>query len=215
MRVERSERTVRPPGMVSAAPEQTLPAPFESRRRTTAPASEKPVEARPPRPVRERPARSDSDEAPAKLEKYRVEVGHRHGMKPGNLVGAVANEAGLDSRYIGRIEIEDDHSFIELPEGMPKEIFQHLKKVYVAGQPLRLGKVDPQRHRRRIERGGTGEQDGSDRRITLRERAHARTVQRLRCLGCCRHRRGLSRSEWRGRPARCRRSGNRHRARPS
>jgi len=92
--------------------------------------------------VRERAARADGDEAPAKLEKYRVEVGHRHGMKPGNLVGAVANEAGLDSRYIGRIEIEDDHSFIELPEGMPKEIFQHLKKVYVAGQPLRISRLE-------------------------------------------------------------------------
>ncbi len=145
-RAPRTERSARSPAIDTAPAEQALPAPFESRRRATAPTFEPPVEksieTRPPRPVRERAARADGDEAPAKLEKYRVEVGHRHGMKPGNLVGAVANEAGLDSRYIGRIEIEDDHSFIELPEGMPKEIFQHLKKVYVAGQPLRISRLE-------------------------------------------------------------------------
>ena len=99
-------------------------------------------ESRPPRPVRERPVRPASGEAPPKLEKYRVEVGNRHGMKPGNLVGAVANEAGLESQFIGRIEIEDDHSFIELPEGMPKEVFQHLKKVWVVGRQLQITRVD-------------------------------------------------------------------------
>ena len=100
------------------------------------------TDARPPRPVRERPPRPAGGEPAAKLEKYRVEVGHRHGMKPGNLVGAVANEAGLESQFIGRIEIEDDHSFIELPEGMPKEVFQHLKKVWVVGRQLQITRVE-------------------------------------------------------------------------
>ncbi len=69
---------------------------------------------------------------------YRIEVGHAHGAKPGNIIGAIANEADLDSRYIGRLSIRDDHSLIDLPEGMPRELLQHLKKVRVAGRPLRM-----------------------------------------------------------------------------
>jgi ATP-dependent RNA helicase DeaD len=72
------------------------------------------------------------------METYRIEVGHRHGVKPGNIVGAIANEADLESRYIGRIDIHDDHSVLDLPEGMPRELLAHLKKVRVAGQALRL-----------------------------------------------------------------------------
>ncbi len=71
-------------------------------------------------------------------ETYRLEVGHVHGVKPGNIIGAIANEAGLDSQYIGRLSIRDDHSLIDLPEKMPKEILTHLKKVRVAGRMLRL-----------------------------------------------------------------------------
>ena len=62
-------------------------------------------------------------------------------MKPSNLVGAIANETGLDSKFIGRIEIYDDHSTVDLPEGMPPAMFQHLKKVRVAGRPLDLKKI--------------------------------------------------------------------------
>jgi ATP-dependent RNA helicase DeaD len=72
------------------------------------------------------------------FERYVVDVGSRHGMKPGNLVGAVANEAGLDSKFIGRIDIGEETSTIELPEGMPKEVLQHLKKTWVAGRPLKM-----------------------------------------------------------------------------
>ncbi|WP_140908631.1 DEAD/DEAH box helicase [Cognatiluteimonas lumbrici] len=69
---------------------------------------------------------------------YRIEVGHRNGVQPGNIVGAIANEAELESRYIGRIDIRDDFSLVDLPEGMPPELLQHLKKVRVGGQPLRM-----------------------------------------------------------------------------
>ena len=75
------------------------------------------------------------------METYRIEVGHMHGVKPGNIVGAIANEADLESRYIGRIDIHDDHSILDLPEGMPPELLTYLKKVRVAGQALRLHKL--------------------------------------------------------------------------
>jgi ATP-dependent RNA helicase DeaD len=74
----------------------------------------------------------------AGFETFRIEVGNVHGVKPGNIVGAIANEAGLDSKHIGRVDIHDDHSIVELPEGMPVEIFKHLKKVWVSGQQLRI-----------------------------------------------------------------------------
>ncbi|HNR91215.1 MAG TPA: DEAD/DEAH box helicase [Dokdonella sp.] len=75
------------------------------------------------------------------METFRVEVGHAHGVKPGNIVGAIANEAELDSKHIGRISIREEHSLIDLPEGMPPEILAHLKKVWVAGQRLRISRL--------------------------------------------------------------------------
>ena len=78
----------------------------------------------------------------AGMQTYRIEVGHQHGVKPANIVGAIANEAQMDSQHIGRIEIFDDHSLVDLPEGMPKEIYRELQKVWVAGQQLRIGKVE-------------------------------------------------------------------------
>src|SRR5699024_4272453 len=78
-----------------------------------------------PAPRHERPHRGE----PGK-NTYRLEVGHAHHVKPGNIIGAIANEAGLDSQYIGRLTIRDDHSLVDLPEGMPHELLQHLKKVH-------------------------------------------------------------------------------------
>jgi ATP-dependent RNA helicase DeaD len=68
--------------------------------------------------------------------RYRVEVGHQHSVKPGNIVGAIANEAGLDAEHIGRIDIQTDHSLVDLPTGMPKDVFRELKKARVCGQRL-------------------------------------------------------------------------------
>ncbi|MFZ5638299.1 MAG: DEAD/DEAH box helicase [Pseudomonadota bacterium] len=96
-------------------------------------------DARAPRPKKDIGPRQPPE---AGMETYRIEVGHAHGVKPGNIVGAIANEAGLDSKYIGRIDIHDDHSILDLPEGMPRPLLMHLKKVRVAGQALRLQKLD-------------------------------------------------------------------------
>lgn len=89
-------------------------------------------------PRRERAPRDGKPEAG--MERYRIEVGHKHGVKPGNIVGAIANEAEIDSEYIGRIDIQDDHSIIDLPEGMPKETFKHLQGVWVSGERLRISR---------------------------------------------------------------------------
>jgi ATP-dependent RNA helicase DeaD len=83
--------------------------------------------------------RAGSQEIP--FETFRIEVGHAHGVKPGNIVGAIASEAGLEGRHIGHVDIREDHSFVDLPAGMPKEIFRSLKKARVVGQELQITRV--------------------------------------------------------------------------
>ncbi len=95
------------------------------------------------RPTSDRPRKSRPAEEG--MERYRVEVGHNDKVKPGNIVGAIANEGGLDSEYIGRIDIHDDYSTVDLPAGMPKDIFQDLQKTRVAGKQIRLSKLSEER----------------------------------------------------------------------
>jgi len=84
--------------------------------------------------------RSDKKIMPleAGMDRYRIDVGFDHKVKPANIVGAIANEADIDSKYIGRIEIFPDHSLIDLPEGMPKELLNQLKNVRVVGQRMNI-----------------------------------------------------------------------------
>jgi ATP-dependent RNA helicase DeaD len=105
----------------------------------------------------DRAARGDRHEGPSRkprgapgniaFETYRIEVGHVHGVKPGNIVGAIANEAGLEGRHIGHVDIHEDHSFVDLPEGMPKEIFRSLKKVRVVGRELQIAHASHKPHK--------------------------------------------------------------------
>ncbi len=91
----------------------------------------------------ERPRAPRRDGPPqAGLERFRIEVGHIHKVMPGNIVGAIANETGIDSKDIGRISIFDSHSTVDLPKEMPADVFQILKKVWVGGQALRISKFD-------------------------------------------------------------------------
>ncbi len=71
---------------------------------------------------------------------YRLEVGEVHGVSKGDIVGAIANMAGIDSQYMGKIRICEDHSFIDLPEGLPKDIYKTLRKVWVRGKQLEISK---------------------------------------------------------------------------
>ena len=88
--------------------------------------------------------RGGADDTPEPgMQRYRLEVGKAHGAKAGNILGAIANEAGLKGADIGRILLFDEYSTVDLPEGMPKDMFQHLKKVRVAGRPLSLSLVTP------------------------------------------------------------------------
>jgi ATP-dependent RNA helicase DeaD len=124
-------------------------------------------------PVSERPRRS----VPGQMETFRIEVGSVHGIKPGNIVGAIANESGIEGVHIGRVDIREDHSYVDLPEGMPKNIFKELQKVRVAGRELRISRVSekpPKPPRATIGRHpGAGPREGkpAKAKITARRRA--------------------------------------------
>lgn len=89
------------------------------------------------------PKRERGRAGSVEMELFRIEVGHSDGVKPGNIVGAIANETGIDGDHIARIKIEENYSTVELPAGMPKDLFQALKRVRVAGKPLNISKYDP------------------------------------------------------------------------
>ncbi|WJG08942.1 DEAD/DEAH box helicase [Aliiglaciecola sp. LCG003] len=86
-------------------------------------------------PAKPRNRSSKPDEG---MQRYRIDVGHTHGAKPGNIVGAIANEANISSKNIGAIEIFDTFSTVDLPQGMPADTFGVLQKTRVAGQRLGL-----------------------------------------------------------------------------
>ncbi|MEN8260705.1 MAG: DEAD/DEAH box helicase, partial [Pseudomonadota bacterium] len=91
--------------------------------------------------------------------RYRIEVGREHEVNPKDIVGAIANEAGVESRYIGHIKLYDDHSTVDLPAGMPKEIFNHLKKVRVCQHPLRISLIGAVQSEQPAKNAGKGKKD--------------------------------------------------------
>jgi len=75
------------------------------------------------------------------MARFRIEVGREHGVKPGNIIGCIANEAGLDGEFIQKLTIEDNYSMVDLPTDMPKKLFNELKGAWVCGQQLKINPV--------------------------------------------------------------------------
>ncbi|MCV6591253.1 MAG: DEAD/DEAH box helicase [Marinobacterium sp.] len=100
------------------------------------------------------------------MERYSLMVGYEHGVKPGNIVGAIANEADLKSEYIGHIEIYDRTATVDLPAGMPEDTMAMLKRVVICGQRLNVrpaSETDISLHERRggpAPRRNNGSRDG-------------------------------------------------------
>lgn len=93
-----------------------------------------------------KPQRSSPKEGPMRKrfqedsprEIYRIDVGRVHGVKPGNIVGAIANESGLQGWQITGVKIHDDHAVVCLPKGLPKEVTMSLAKAWVCGRQLNI-----------------------------------------------------------------------------
>ncbi len=74
------------------------------------------------------------------MDRYRIEVGRTHGVRAGDIVGAISNEAGLDSKYIKSVDINQEFSFVDLPSDMPKDIFKVLQNTWVRSQQMSISK---------------------------------------------------------------------------
>jgi len=85
----------------------------------------------------ERPARGPE----TNMERFRIELGWRDRIKPGNIVGAIAGETGLNGKAIGRIQIFDTHSVVDLPKGMPADVFDGLRQLRVLNKPLQISRL--------------------------------------------------------------------------
>lgn len=103
------------------------------------------------RPRRDRSATPDEG-----MTRFRLEVGNQHGVRPGNIVGCIANEAGLDSEFIRQLNIDDTFSTVDLPSDMPKKAKEDLRKAWVCGQQLKISEV----------KGGTGGDGAPRKRLT-------------------------------------------------
>ncbi|MDJ1652023.1 DEAD/DEAH family ATP-dependent RNA helicase [Raoultella sp. Ech2A] len=108
---------------------------------------------RPERSGEDRPKRERRDVGDMEL--YRIEVGRDDGVEVRHIVGAIANEGDISSRYIGNIKLFGTHSTIELPKGMPGEVLQHFTRTRILNKPMNMqlmGDAQP-----RPERRGGGE----------------------------------------------------------
>lgn len=78
--------------------------------------------------------RNSRDAGP--MDTYRIEVGREHGVQVKNIVGAIANEADISSKFIGDIRLHDNHSTVQLPQNMPKDVLDHFQKVFICKRPM-------------------------------------------------------------------------------
>jgi ATP-dependent RNA helicase DeaD len=138
---------------------------FERRgdRNDRGPRGDRPERGGEDRPRRERREAGD-------MELYRIEVGRDDGVEVRHIVGAIANEGDISSRYIGNIKLFGTHSTIELPKGMPGEVLQHFTRTRILNKPMNmqlLGDAQPRPERsgeRRGGRDGGGRSFGGERR---------------------------------------------------
>ena len=97
-----------------------------------------------------KPRRQISDTPDEGMARFRLEVGNSHGVRPGNIVGCIANEANIDSEFIRQLNIENDFSTVDLPQDMPKAALNDLKKAWVCGQQLNIAPITSGDGKRRL-----------------------------------------------------------------
>jgi ATP-dependent RNA helicase DeaD len=102
----------------------------------------------PPPEKRRRSDRPDKSVRPVRrpgsgFATYRVAVGKRHKIGPGAIVGAIANEGGLNRSDFGHISIRPDFSLVELPAKLPRETFKALERTRISGVLINLQPDSP------------------------------------------------------------------------
>ncbi|MBT4497161.1 MAG: DEAD/DEAH box helicase [Gemmatimonadetes bacterium] len=158
----------KPQPQTAAANTRQERAPLKKERRTR---EETPQHKNPPS---ERPLAPP----PEGMERFRLEVGRAHDVKPGHIVGTLASEAMLGSDFIGRIEIYDDYSTVDLPQGMPRDLLRVLKKAQVVGRYLRISRLAEggMREGKKFRRQGGHKKKGMGKAGKTGRKRHARMV---------------------------------------
>ena len=117
----------------------------------------------------ERRLKGDKRETPKRRERrdvgemdlYRIEVGKENGVDVRNIVGAIANEGNISSRYIGNIKLYEKYSTVELPKDMPNDLLRHFETVRVMNIPMNMRLVDNSRDNKKAGRRSTSRKDDS------------------------------------------------------
>jgi ATP-dependent RNA helicase DeaD len=137
--------------------------------------------------------RSDEERLPKRkdsppergLERFRIEVGHNDSVMPGNIVGAIANESGLTSKDIGRINIFDNYSTVDLPLDMPDDIFKDLKNTWVTNKKLNITRHSAEKG---LEREEFKDADAGDRpmrrkpKLKKKKKKKKKKIKRVRVI---------------------------------
>lgn len=113
----------------------------------------------PPDPVIERRARREHRDV-GEMDLYRIEVGRNDGVEVRHIVGAIANEGDISSRYIGNVKLFSSHSTIELPKGMPREILSYFTRTRILNKPMNIQFVGAVQSRGSEHRGAPGTGSG-------------------------------------------------------
>lgn len=111
----------------------------------------------------DRGGRGRFDRGSQDMETYRLAVGKRQHVRPGAIVGALANEGGLSNKDFGRITIGSDFTLVELPKGLPKSVFDNLRDTRISGQLIHIEKDTGGRGHGGYNRGDRGDRDWDDR----------------------------------------------------
>ncbi|MDP2812017.1 MAG: DbpA RNA binding domain-containing protein, partial [Rhodocyclaceae bacterium] len=147
------ERPLQMPGASDHAPRDAAPAPAgDPERKPDFKSGAKPAEGYPAaEPRRERPAKEGRSDTPVKqrsfatgaLQRYRIEIGRNQGVLPKEIVGAIANEAGIAGKDIGQINLFDDYSSVELPADLPADLMDVLRRIRVRQFALKTRVMEP------------------------------------------------------------------------
>ncbi|PKM10405.1 MAG: hypothetical protein CVV13_13170 [Gammaproteobacteria bacterium HGW-Gammaproteobacteria-3] len=81
--------------------------------------------------------------------RYRLEIGRKHSVSKEEIKETLVQEAGVDKNMIGLFEMRHHFTLIELPEGMPSDIFFHLKTVEIKNHKLHIKRLDPSTDKKR------------------------------------------------------------------
>lgn len=79
--------------------------------------------------------------------RYRLDVGCQHNIDPEQLLAVIIEESGVDRNRITRLEIRDNYTLVDLPDGMPADIFQLLSEAHIGEHRLNIKRVKPNRRK--------------------------------------------------------------------